>query len=497
MDVRRRRRLRVLAIVVVAGLTAGVVAAWRELGNYGGPASARTRAPGWVFLVDPYVQLGDAPRAASSERLTVLWQAADAEAAWSVEVRDSASAPWRRGGEPQWRRAGRTGGGPRRFYRATLEGLEPGGEVSYRVKRNGATVFNATARARRPAGQPHRFVALGDGGANTWAQSAVAHQAARARPDYIVVTGDLVYYKGRLSEYLGKFFPIYNSDLRSPTAGAPLLRSVPFLVVPGNHDLLERDLGRYPDALAYFLVWALPLNGPLGAPGVPNSPTLRGGATERREFLELAGDAYPRMANYSFDYGDAHWTMLDTNPYADWTDPRLVAWLEADLASARDARWRFVAFHQPPFHSSRAHADEQRTRVLAPLLEKHGVDLVFSGHIHNYQRSYPLRFRPEPRPDGRLVDAKGHVAGQWTLDRTFDGQTRTRPDGIIYLVTGAGGARLYDSSQHGDTASLLPYTARFASDNHSLTIVDVEADRLTVRQVTGEGEEIDRFVVTR
>src|SRR5262249_39408557 len=154
---------------------------------------------------------------------------------------------------------------------------------------------------------------------------------------------------------------------------------------PGNHDLIERDLDRCPDGLAYFPLWSLPQNGPIGTPGAAHTPDLRGKVERQRKFLDLAGAAYPRMANYSFDYGGAHWTVLDTNTYVDWTDPELRAWLERDLASdvARDATWRFVALHHPPFHSSKTHADEQRTRVLAELLERLRVDIVFCGHIHN------------------------------------------------------------------------------------------------------------------
>ena len=45
--------------------------------------------------------------------------------------------------------------------------------------------------------------------------------------------------------------------------GAPLLRSVPFIAAPGNHDTDLNNFQRYPDALAYFLYWDQPLNGPV------------------------------------------------------------------------------------------------------------------------------------------------------------------------------------------------------------------------------------------
>jgi 3',5'-cyclic AMP phosphodiesterase CpdA len=412
-------------------------------------------------------------------------------------VRADAGASWAEAGPTSSRRYAPAGIEPRRLVRATIAGLEPGAEFSYRVLRGGTPAFEARARARAGPGRPHRFVAFGDGGIEGDASRAVARRAMLERPDFVMIAGDLAYYKGRLADYLDKVFPTYNDDALSPSSGAPLLRSAFTLVAPGNHDLLERDLDVYPDALFYYLAWSLPLNGPLAVPGFAHTPALRGAEARRRAFLDAAGPAYPRMANYSFDFGDAHWTVLDTNPYVDWTDPALRDWLARDLEAARGASWRFVAFHQPPFHSSRVHADEQATRLLAGLFEEHGVDLVLCGHIHNYQRSYPIRFAAAPGPGGRMVDAEGHVTGRWTIDRSFDGRTRTRPDGVIYLVTGAGGARLYDPDQTDAPSSWQPFTARLVSDVHSLTVVDVDATRLLVRQLSADGDELDRFVVTR
>jgi 3',5'-cyclic AMP phosphodiesterase CpdA len=493
---RRRRRRIVFAALI--GLAAVAVGAWDVL-------SRREQAGDGVFLVRPYLQWGSrpGPKSAAAGGLEVLWQGADRVEDWSLEVSTAAPAdragPWVGAGPAASRRVAVEGVAPRRLYRAAVPGQVPGGTFAYRVRRDGATVFEARARAPWDRAHPHRFVVFGDGGVDTSEQRAVAYEAYRAGPDFVFITGDLVYYKGRFAEYLSKFFPIYNSDRASPRSGAPLLRSTLVLAAPGNHDLIERDLDRCPDGLAYFLLWSLPLNGPIGTPGAANTPALRGTAGRRDGFLDLAGPAYPRMANYSFDYGGVHWAVLDTNAYADWTDPALRAWLERDLASdaAREASWRFVAFHQPPFHSSKAHADEQRSRVLVDLFERSAVDLVFCGHIHNYQRTYPLKFVAAAAPGGKAVDAAGHVDGRWTLDTAYDGVTRTRPDGIIYIVSGAGGARLYSREQHEDDASWQPFTAKFIANTHSLTVVDVSSDRLTLRQVSAGGEEIDRFAVTR
>lgn len=480
MTVKLRRRL----FAAVVGLAAlGAAAA------YWGPDWARPRrSSDESFVVKPYVQLGDAPAATGLE---LLWQGYDRDDAWAVEVQGAPDKEWSKCDAPGVRRVAVEGMAPRRFYRTTLRGLSPGAECAYRVRRGGKVVFQARARPPRAPGSNHRFVAFGDGGAGTSGQRGVAYQIGRARPDLLVITGDIAYMKGRLADYDEKFFPVYNSDEERPGWGAPLMRSVPFFAAAGNHDMIYRNLDDVPDALAYFLVWSQPLNGPTLDPNSPHWPTLSGAEDRRRAFREAAGAAYPRMANFSFDYGDVHWTVLDANTYADFGAPELRDWLARDLAAAQGAAWRFVAFHHPPFHSSKAHADDQRTRLFVELLEKGGVDLVFTGHVHNYQRSYPLKFTEGKAEPG------SKVSGRWELDREYDGVTRTRPNGIIYLVTGAGGARLYDTDLSDDENARLEFTSRFISNVHSFTVVDVEPARVTVRQVSGQGKELDRFVVTK
>jgi acid phosphatase type 7 len=444
-----------------------------------------------VFLVKPYLQLGDAPVAASGGGLLLLWQTVDEAADWSVDYRGGTDGPWRKAGEPAPRRIAVKDVAPHRVYRAALTDLSPGVGFTYRVRKGGEVVFSAEGRARKSASQPYRFVAFGDCAQGTPAQKEVAHRAFLEHPDFVMIPGDIVYARGRISEYRDKFWPVYNADEPSPSAGAPLLRSTLFLAAPGNHDIATRDLEKYPDGLAYFYYWDQPLNGPLGKETGAQGPPLTGPEANQKAFLDAAGAAYPRMANSSFDYGNAHWTVLDANPYVDWTNRELRAWVERDLAAAKGATWRFVSFHQPGFNSAKAHFNQQQMRRMAEVFEAGGVDVVFNGHVHNYQRSYPLRFVPAKDSAGE------RVAGQWTLDKSFDGRANTRPQGVIYLVTGAGGAGLYNSEQTDDPASWQEFTHKFLAKVHSLTVADVNGSTLTVRQVSAGGEEIDRFIVTK
>ena len=457
-----------------------------------------------VFRVRPYLQAGD--NKLQADRLALLWQTLDGVIAepsddWGVTVRVGTNSEWKPTASLDVRRIAIEGAVSFRRFRAELAGLLPGEPFEYRVIRRGSIVFHARSVAPAPPGTPQRFVVFGDVAAGTHEQTAVAEQVFRARPDYVVITGDIVYMRGRESEYLSRFFPVYNNDEVSKWGGAPLLRSTLFYAAPGNHDLTLRDLDKFPDGLAYFYEWAQPLNGPAETTKSAVAAVVLGQETRKAAFQEAAGASYPRMSSFSFDRGDVHWTVIDANPYADWTDPVAKAWLEADLAAAQSAKWRLVAIHHPPFHSSKAHREDQRMRVLAPTFEAGKVDVVFCGHVHNYQRSHPLKFTlgpPEPdAPPGKPFGPSGKLNGVWTLDTVYDGATHAKPEGVIYIVTGAGGARLYNPEQQDDPTSWQTFTARFISGIHSLTVADVTPKSLTVRQISQDGKELDKFVIER
>jgi 3',5'-cyclic AMP phosphodiesterase CpdA len=341
-------------------------------------------------------------------------------------------------------------------------------------------------------------VLFGDCGQGTPAENAVALQAFLAKPDFIFIPGDIVYGSGRISEYRTKFYPSYNADEASAATGAPLLRSVPFIAAPGNHDTALANYQRFPDALAYFFYWDQPLNGPLARPGsFKASHVLTGNVDAQAGFRAAAGPRYPRMANFSFDYGNAHWTVIDANTYMDWSNPEIREWLSKDLAAAQNATWRFVAFHQPGFNSAHEHFEEQQMRPLSPIFEANHVDVVFAGHVHNYQRSFPLTFTPKPQPDGSAAGPKGQVAGEWKLDKKFGDGASAKPKGVIYIVSGAGGAGLYNPEQENDPSTWQEFTHKFISQVHSMSVVDVSGKTFRLKQVSDTGKEVDSFQISK
>jgi hypothetical protein len=232
--------------------------------------------------------------------------------------------------------------------------------------------------------------------------------------------------------------------------------------------------------MAYFHYWNQPLNGPVTA-----GPSVKGDAA-LQQFRTVAGPRFPRMQHFSFDDGLVHWTMIDSNSYVDLNDPALRTWIQEDLKKARGAAWRFVALHHPPFNSSQAHFGDQRTRYLAPLFEEGKVDLVFSGHVHNYQRTHPLHFRAREAAPEFEVGRSYKVEGEYRMG-----------EGPVYIVTGAGGARLYDTHQGDEPDSWQPYTVKFFSKLHSISIVEVDRTSVTLKQIDQNGAEADRFQLKR
>jgi len=450
------------------------------------------------FLVKPYLQIGKTP---SPKSLQLLWHAAVSNDLWLAEYKNSGANEWMKAEKQTSSKIAVAGIEPFSVYSASFTGLVAVSTFMYRVSKNGKVVFNAEAKALKSKEQSYRAAITGDIAAGTKQAGKIAYGIYKANPDIIAIAGDIVYSRGLISEYKTKFWPVYNKD-NADTLGAPLMRSIPFVAAVGNHDALTRDLNSFPDALAYYHFWDQPLNGPDGKEGGAFIPALLGSDANKKAFYDGAGDKYPRMTNFSFDHGNAHWTVIDSDPYVDWNDSTLRDWLIKDLAAAANTTWRFVMFHHPGFNSSRAHYEQQQMRLIAPILEKGKVDIVFTGHVHNYQRTYPLTFVPDNLGNQLVAGANNikigkTVNGKWTLDKKFDGKKNTKPNGVIYIVTGAGGQGLYNPEQTKDKDSWQKFTVKFESRVHSFTIMDVNGAELALKQIDINGKEVDRIRITK
>ncbi len=285
-----------IAALLADGVEFGPCPAWGRRGRLRLAPSRRQdkdNDTASAFVVKPYLQLGDAPRAGVSGDLVLLWHAETRKRTGRSNTSPAPTRPGAMPDAPTMRRIAVPTIATHRVYRAALNDLAAGATFAYRVRKGGEAVFSADGHAPKGAGQPYRFVVFGDCGAGTPEQKAIAYQTYLARPDFVMITGDIVYSRGQISEYRAKFWPFYNAEEASPLLGAPLLRSTLFVAAPGNHDIATRDLEKYPDGLAYFLYWDQPRNGPLGTEGSVLVPALKGSVANREAFLAAAGGAYP------------------------------------------------------------------------------------------------------------------------------------------------------------------------------------------------------------
>jgi acid phosphatase type 7 len=478
------------------------------------------------FLVKPYLQLGFEGKRDSSG-LDIVWFSEEAKHKWQVTYTTAKTRP-DKASEAEWisERMISLPGFSAPYYKLTahLNKLPPGEAFDYKVLRDGKQVFAAPAKSKKGPGQSSRIALFGDcgiGGADKYGESQrkLAKVVAGSKPDLVIIPGDIAYQQGLFSQYLTNFFPVYNLDPAKPSAdddktsatgsgateGVPLMRSTLWAGVLGNHDIslsgyTGTNINKYSDALAYFIFWNQPLNGyRLNRKSEnKNFPFMAGDSNRQELFKKSAGDSYPVMANYSFDFGDTHFTALDGNYYMDWNDPKLRAWLAEDLKGAQDKTWRILVMHQPGFLIGAAHSNEQKMRLITDIAQKYNVNMVIAGHSHCYQRSFPFTFKVDAAAVDKpfTMNVEAIVNGAFDMDKNFDGVKNTKPKGIIYVVSGEGGARLYPIDSNAIMAQ-DSYVTKHDDSTHSFSSLDIDDKSISFKQISEEGKVIDQFVVTK
>ncbi|MDY6877989.1 MAG: metallophosphoesterase family protein [Chloroflexota bacterium] len=284
-------------------------------------------------------------------------------------------------------------------HAVTLTGLAPYTTYHYRVESSGVPLsgdgYETTFRTAAALDQDSfTFAVFGDTRTQHQFHQAVVERIVKAEPDFVLHTGDLV-AMGSASPQWETFFEIE----RELMARAPLFPAL------GNHEV------NHP---RYFDLFYLPGN-------------------ERW---------------YTFDYGNARFVCLQVDGIADFgPQSEQYAWLEEVLA-ANTQPWLFVYFHVPPYSSVYDYLENDVRRVLPPLFERYGVDVVFNGHRHNYERN--------------------------------------EVNGITYVVTGGGGAPLYAMQERE------PTQVAFALAYH-LVRLEVNGDHLGATVISSDGELLDEF----
>jgi hypothetical protein len=186
-------------------------------------------------------------------------------------------------------------------------------------------------------------------------------------------------------------------------------------------------------------------------------PVLGNHERNTRDFDEFFQAATPY---YSFNWGNAHFMMIDrdiansaaSKPARDAFWAEQTKWLEQELQASQNAEYRIVAAHHPPFSAvSSRQGSNPEMRALVPMFEKYRVSVAFFGHDHNYQRNLQ--------------------------------------NGIDYVISGGGGAPLYDVDKPD------PATSQKAISVENFVTVSVNGKVMKVQAKGLDGKILDEFEI--
>jgi hypothetical protein len=265
---------------------------------------------------------------------------------------------------------------------------------------NGAPKTNGTLKVSLPTRPDSvRFAIIGDTGSGTEKQQQIADMMVRYRQifpfEFVLMMGDNLYGGETTKDYDKKFESVYKVLLDA---------KLKFYATLGNHDEANQRL---------------------------------------YENFNMNGKEY-----YSFKKGNAAFFALNSN----YMDKKQVDWLEDQLSKSK-SEWRICFFHHPPYSSGKAHGSDMQLReVVEPIFVKHGVNVVFTGHEHFYERLKPQK-------------------------------------GIHYFISGAGG-----KLRAGDVGA-SPLSAKWFDQDMSFMLVEIVDDKMYFDVISRTGKTVDTGII--
>lgn len=312
---------------------------------------------------------------------------------------------------------------PVRIHEVVLRNLRP--EMLYYFKTRSPapagsleTALQTLQTAMKPS-SPFAFVVFCDTQAHPEVLEPLAAAAWELRPNFVMIGGDLVTTGKNREHWTGHFFP----HMR------PLISHVPFFPVLGNHEQ---------NAIYYY------------------------------DYVHLPEPEY----YYTFTQGDVQFFMLDSNKDLR-PGSEQYRWLEKELAASRSL-WKIAMHHHPPFSSDDDYGNDWKhplaemtfgetdVRPIVTLYDKYAVDIVWTGHIHSYERTWMIR-------NGEPVE-KG---------------------GTTYLVTGGAGGNLESAGPY------RPAFQRHVKTGHHFTYVTAFGGELDLMAYDLEGRMFDHFTLRK
>jgi len=291
------------------------------------------------------------------------------------------------------------------LFTCRLEGLETGTTYHYRAGDDTVMSHVSSFRTLPQTADDFTFVAYTDShGGKPKMHAKICERIAREKPDFVLHMGDFVDRAEHYWEWSELFFE----------PAAALIDHIPLWPSPGNHD------------------------------------GIGGWEPYKQLFTSPDDEMY-----YSFDYGNAHFVSL--NSFA-LRDKAMLQWCEKDLAASK-AMWKIVFLHVPAFGVGRYPCD-WGWRQYIPMFEKCRVNLFLCGHLHIYQRLYPL-YLPGSKPESA----------------------------ITYVINSGTGGKLRKPGTHPTVAS-----AALAAQ---YTVYRIAGTELSARAVDIDGNAIDEYEIRR
>ena len=316
------------------------------------------------------------------------------------------------------------------IHTAAVSDLKPGTAYEYRVgagdKRSDWQSFHTA--------QGHDFKALifpdsQSSDYSVWAATAQPAWQRNQDAQFFINMGDLV-DNGQDHYQWNAWFDVVGD----------MIARIPVVPLLGNHETYDND---WPGRLAE-----------------PYRPLVALPRIDREKYQNQF---------YSFDYGDVHFVVLNTQSQelADF-EPSLdedeVAWFKEDMAKTTK-KWKIVLMHKDPLQYGFANRPQPREegfspegRLWMPLFDQYGVDAVLSAHLHTYRD-------------------RGHI-------RNF----QRDESGPLYLITGVAGNVQYPGlwKQH----SLDEYVAPQPETDNYMTL-EATDDSLTFRSFLPDGQLLE------
>ena len=315
------------------------------------------------------------------------------------------------------------------------------------------------------AAKPVRLWVIGDSGTANANARAVRDSylsfLEADKTDLLLMLGDNAYNDGTDSEYQAAVFDMYPGILRNTVVWPTL----------GNHDGHTADSGT--ESGPYYDIFTLP------------------------RAAEAGGVASGTEAYYSFNYGNIHFICLDSYDTDRSPGGAMMTWLTNDL-NANTQPWVIAFWHHPPY-SKGSHNSDTEGRLIDmrtnanPILESHGVDLVFGGHSHAYERSFLIdqhygssgTFSCNPALGGGNACGSGQEENDGLYEKPD--LAGSPNEGAVYTVAGSSGKI---------SGGTFDHPAMFISMSVLGSVVlDVNDDRLDATFLDSTGAILDYYTV--